>query len=168
MTYWAVARTLGGRETFAAARLSAAGFETFAPNARTDRGPTPLFPGYLFVRIEQRWRAIERTLGVVNVIRFGDTPARCGDSEIAKIQAALDGNGLVVLPPRPDPVRRLGGARVRIVSGPFSGFHAIYAGMTADERERVLINLLGRPTELRLRREQIADAGDLADNRKRQ
>jgi transcriptional antiterminator RfaH len=156
MAYWAVARTLPRRESVAAERLNTAGFETFAPETKTGRGEAPLFPGYLFVRIVARWRAVDRTIGIIGLIKFGEVPAKCPDAEIAKLQGQLDADGLVSLPHRPPkPARPTPGAQVRIAAGPFRGFTAIYAGMTARDRERVLIDLLGRQALVELRTGQI-------------
>ncbi len=133
MAYWAVARTIPHREPVAARRLSAVGFEIFAPKTKAG----PLFPGYLFVRIIEQWQAIDRTHGVLKLVKFGECPARCPDAEIAKLQAQVDpSNGLIRLPARPpDAIRRKIsiGAKVRI-----AGLDAIYIGMTARQREWVL------------------------------
>ena len=140
MPYWAVARTLIHREPVAARRLEAVGFQVFAPS--TDRG-RPLFPGYLFVRIIDQWQAIDRTVGVLKLVRFGETPARCPDAEIDKLLAQVDADGFVRLPARP-PENARGklsiGDKVRI-----AGMNAIVVGMGVRERQRVLIHLLGRP-----------------------
>jgi transcription antitermination factor NusG len=137
MSFWAVARTLVRREAFAVAQLEAGGFEVFAP--KTAAGP--LFPGYVFVRIVERWRAVDRTLGVVNLVKFGESPARCPDDEVAALQSRVDSRGLVRLPSKPPKrSRRLKlGAHVQV--GVLS---AVYAGMSARERELILIDLLGR------------------------
>ena len=57
------------------------------------------------------------------------------------------------LPPRaPQPPRRIlaPGTAVAIADGPFRGFAGLYAGQTRQERELVLINILGasRPVEI--------------------
>jgi transcriptional antiterminator RfaH len=150
MAFWAVARTLVRRETFAAGRLEAGGFEAFAP--LTVSGP--LFPGYLFIHIADHWRAIDRTVGVLSLVKFGESPARCPDAEIAALQGQVDVHtGLIRLPDPPKPAKRKAipiGDKVKIPSGPFRGFTGIYAGQTPRERERILIDLLGRkiPVEL--------------------
>jgi transcription antitermination factor NusG len=68
-----------------------AGFETFTPKLRTRVGArwrtTPLFGGYFFVRVVDRWRILERTIGVLSVVKFGAAPAQCPDQEIAKLIA---------------------------------------------------------------------------------
>ena len=83
----------------------------------------------------------------VKLVKFGECPARCPDAEIAKLQAQVDpSNGLIRLPARPpDAIRRKIsiGAKVRI-----AGLDAIYIGMTARQREWVLVTLLGRQVKV--------------------
>ena len=57
-------------------QLTSAGFEVFAPLAITGREPAALFPGYVFCHVIDHWRVIDRTLGVIGLVRFGDSPAR--------------------------------------------------------------------------------------------
>jgi transcription antitermination factor NusG len=149
MSYWAVARTLTRRESFAGERLETAGFEIFVP--KTIGGP--LFPGYLFVRIHDRWRIVDRTLGVLGLIKFGEAPAKCPDREIALWQSQMDSLGLVRLPePPPPPVLRRGD---QVQVGALAG---VYAGMSARERELVLIHLLGGQMTVELPPGRLAGA----------
>jgi transcriptional antiterminator RfaH len=152
MAYWAVARTIARREGLAAKRLKDAGFEIFAPKTKSGRAIAPLFPGYLFVRIVDRWRIVDRTLGVLTLIKFGDAPAKCPDAEIIALQSRLDAKGFIRLPERPKQLRRKisKGAKVRV-----GVLTAIYAGMTTRDREVVLIELLGRQLTVELRTGQI-------------
>jgi transcriptional antiterminator RfaH len=154
MSYWAVARTMLRREAFAASRLEAAGFEIFAPKIAERDRPAPLFPGYLFVAIVDRWQTIDRTLGVIGLVKAGDHPARCPDAEIAKLRGQVDAAGLIRLRPSLEAFQP--GARLRITGGPLCGVDAIYVGMTARQRELVLINLLGRQTPVELDRGLLA------------
>jgi transcription antitermination factor NusG len=128
---------------------SAGRFETFVPKIRvkveTRRRTTPLFAGYLFVRIIDQWRALERTMGVLNVVKVGVTPSRCPDAEIAKLIDRADPDGVIRLNARPrasSPAARVfaPGAQVSIAGGPLAGFSGLYAGQTARERERILID----------------------------
>jgi transcriptional antiterminator RfaH len=171
MAYWAVARTIAGREDFTAAHIKQAGFELLVPKTKVRINRrwqvVALFPGYLFVHIIDRWRIIERTIGVLHVIKFGDAPAKCPDSEIAKILNQCDASGLVRLPKKPKAAARAKsfkpGARVRIIAGSFCGFEAIYAGMTAREREVVLLDLLGRrQVPIELDADQLAESSEFA------
>jgi transcriptional antiterminator RfaH len=144
--FWGVVRSLPQRERFAAERLVDGGFEVFLPLVQTKRASQPLFAGYLFVLIVDRWRAINSTLGVLYLVRTGDCPARCPDHETDSLKAMIDGHGFVRLPEgRGSPVKpKIAiGAKVRITAGPFSGMSGLYAGMTTKDRERVLLHVLG-------------------------
>jgi transcriptional antiterminator RfaH len=146
MSFWGVVRSLPRREAFAAERLDAGGFEVFLPLVPTKRASVPLFPGYMFVLIVDRWRAISSTIGVLCLVRTGDCPARCPDREIDALKAMIDGHGFVRLPERRgSPVKRkiAIGAEVRITAGPFGGMRGLYDGQSTKERDRILLSLLG-------------------------
>jgi transcriptional antiterminator RfaH len=118
----------------------------FLPLVQTKRAFAPLFSGYFFCRIVDRWRSINTTLGVLCLVRTGDCPARCPDHEVASLKAMIDGHGYVRLPEaRGAPVeRKIGiGAKVKVTAGPFGGMSGLYAGQSTRERELVLLNLLG-------------------------
>jgi transcription antitermination factor NusG len=144
--FWGVVRSLPKREAFAAERLRMdGGFEVFLPLVQTKRASQPLFSGYFFCRIVDRWRSINSTFGVLCLVRIGDCPARCPDREIEALKAMVVG-GFVRLPEAPPPpVRRqiAVGARVRIASGLFGGMSGLSAGQSTRERELVLLNVLG-------------------------
>jgi transcription antitermination factor NusG len=156
MIFWAVAETFIYRESKIANRIADAGFEVFAPKTRlrfkSQSRIVALFPGYVFVRIVDRWRAVAKTAGVRGLVMSGEQPARCPDPEIEKIRAAMR-NGLVQLPkipqrPKPKPFKL--GQNIRIVSGSFTGFDAVYAGMSTRDRQLVLLTMFGRPTRVEL------------------
>ena len=157
MPYWAVVRTAPNHERLVAEGVALAGFETFIPRIRVKVGAkwraTPLFGSYFFVRIVDRWRAIERSMGVAGVVKFGAAPARCPDAEIAMLLAQADPDDVVRLSARlPQPAPRIiaPGAAVGIADGPLAEFNDLYACQTARERELVLINILGaaHPVEI--------------------
>jgi transcriptional antiterminator RfaH len=155
MPFWAVVRSLPKREVFAAERLRTdGGFEVFLPLVQTKRASAPLFSGYFFCRIVDRWRSINSTLGVLCLVRAGDCPARCPDHEVDSLKAMIDGgHGYIKLPDVPaKPIRRpvAIGSKVRIASGPFGGMSWLYAGMSNKDRERVLLHVLGGQREIRI------------------
>ncbi|MFZ0601222.1 MAG: transcription termination/antitermination NusG family protein [Roseiarcus sp.] len=146
MAFWSVVRSLPQRERFAAEQLGLRGYETFLPLVPTKRASAPLFAGYFFIRIIEQWRVVNRTLGVLCLVRVGDCPARCPDNEIERLKALIDGHGFVRLPDRSAaPVKRkiAIGSRVRITGGPFDRMSGLYAGQSTRERELVLLNVLG-------------------------
>jgi transcriptional antiterminator RfaH len=153
MPFWGVVRSLPRREAFAAERCADGGFEVFLPLVQTKRASQPLFSGYFFCRIVDRWRSINTTLGVLCLVRTGDCPAKCPDHEIASLKAMTDAHGYVRLPEAPAAPagRKIAiGAKVRITAGPFGGMSGLYAGQSTRERELVLLNLLGgqRPVSI--------------------
>jgi transcription antitermination factor NusG len=150
--FWGVVRSLPRREMFAAERLRMDhGFEVFLPLVQTKRASAPLFSGYFFVFIREQWRAINSTIGVLCLVRVGDYPARCPDTEIERLKALVDGHGFVRLPDKPSsPARHVfeKGAAVKIVGGPFQGVAALHSGMSAAEKEILLIAMLGAPRRI--------------------
>jgi transcriptional antiterminator RfaH len=170
MSFWAVARIAPNRENFVAERLESRGFEILAPKTRENSSRVVLlFPGYLFIRLNLTWQMVDRTIGVIGLIKCGDAPARCPEREIARIRRQMDPDGMVRLPKPPRRQRRIG-EDVLITGGPFRGRLAIYAGMSPRERETVLLRLLGRQATIELKPGQLdplAGAGDSALSHRR-
>lgn len=97
----------------------------------------PLFPGYLFVNLEQTdpmWAKLRSTRGVLRIVGFANKPAPIGDSVIQHIQ-----NGL-------DSVAQQGGIKpgqaVQLNEGPFEGINAIFQAYDGEARAIVLVNFM--------------------------
>jgi len=151
MSYWSVAQTQIMREKTAADNLKREGFEVYAPRIKLiERGRLrilPLFPGYIFVQIVEFWSPIVTTVGVVRLLRQGEQPAKLKESFVTALQRN-ERDGFVKLP---KPPKRLNvGDSVRVLRGTFAGHVAIYDGMTAKERELVLLEFMGRKVSLEL------------------
>jgi transcriptional antiterminator RfaH len=145
MSYWAVAQTETQREHTVRLLLMRAGFMTYLPRIKHRGRIQPLFPGYLFIRLADRWYSVMWTAGVVRLLMSGDQPAKLPEDVVTQIRKREHG-GFVKLP-----IQRLKkGQKVRIVRGSFEGQIALYEGMSGKDRERVLLNLLGQkvPVEL--------------------
>jgi transcriptional antiterminator RfaH len=80
----------------------------------------------------------------------GIVPARVPDAVVEEIRGRERG-GVIELP------RRLlkPGDRVRLLTGPFQGHLAIYAGMSGSERVAVLLQILGGQQRVTLARRDI-------------
>ncbi len=162
MAFWIVAQTIGGREEFASDRVRDTGFDVLLPKIRVRVGKhtskiVPLFPGYFFAKIEERWRAIEKTMGVLSLIMSGDRPAKCPDVAIDEIVATMDRNGLCKLPKKRKLLtqRYALGQIVRITSGTFRGLNGLYEGQSAHERELILLELFGRSVPIEFDQDQF-------------
>lgn len=97
----------------------------------------PLFPGYLFVYLEQTdpmWAKLRSTRGVIRVVSFSGTPAAISDEVIQHIKNSLD------------EVAQQGGitpgASIQLNEGPFEGIKAIFQSYDGEERAIVLINFM--------------------------
>jgi transcriptional antiterminator RfaH len=142
---WIVVRSHPNRENFAVEHCVKQGYVVFLPRILEFAGhgsqrnaiAKPLFPTYLFVGIEARWRPLLSTFGVRSVILHGDSPAFVRLSIIEELRERQDRDGLITLP------QRKRGDHVEIARGTFAGHAGIYLGMPARDRVRVLLSLLG-------------------------
>jgi transcription antitermination factor NusG len=95
----------------------------------------PLFPGYVFCRLEAERRFPLLTIpGVLHVVDIGKIPVPIDDTEIATIEAAIHSD----LKVEPWPFLEAG-QRVRLGSGPLSGREGFLVNTV--ERPRVVLSL---------------------------
>jgi|SRR6185312_5418459 transcriptional antiterminator RfaH len=149
---WYVVQTQPRAEPKAVVNLARQGFETYMPRflkrrrhaRRIETIEAPLFPRYLFVRVDlasQRWRCIHSTVGVSRLVCNGDEPAAVSDAIVGGLRAREGEDGLVRLAPR----RRFAqGEPVRVIDGALASCLGLYEGMADGDRVAVLLDLLGR------------------------
>jgi transcriptional antiterminator RfaH len=111
----------------------------------------PLFVNYCFILIELGWHAARWSIGVVDLIRSGELPARVPDAVIAEIKQRENSRGYVELPER---ILRLGDA-LRVLAGPLRGLDGLYDGMRGHERCAILLSLFGGSRLVVLPHDQI-------------
>ena len=120
---------------------------TYAVRSRRADGPRtierPLFPGYLFVRLEtpasERVPVLQAP-GVVRLVEFGGRLVPVDDETIASLRIIVSGPQ----EPRPHPLLREG-QTVRVVDGPFAGARGrLSRGRGRRPRLVVTIEILGR------------------------
>lgn len=110
----------------------------------------PLFPGYLFSRLDasqpQTWQAVIWSPGVRRVLGTAEVPVAVPDEVVERIQDHVKELGFV----RPG-VRFSAGSSVRIRGGPLAGLEAIFAGpLSRQGRVRILVQLLGGSRDLEI------------------
>lgn len=147
-TRWFALRVKPRWEKTAARVLQGKGFEEFLPTHKSKRRwsdrikevELPLFPGYLFCRMDPRERLpVLTTPGVLEIVGFGKKPAPVDDHEIAAIQSVVNlGFGVT-----PWPYLRTGN-RVEIVCGPLKGLEGIFLEWKQPQRLVVSVTLLQR------------------------
>jgi transcription antitermination factor NusG len=135
------------------------GFQEFLPFYRcrqrwSDRQQEvdfPLFPGYLFCRMNPQNRLPLLTIpGVVHIVGIGKTPVPVDDGEILAIQAAVQ-SGLTA---EPWPFLQVGD-RVRVETGPLTGLEGIL--VRADKQHRIVLSvtLLRRSVAVTIERDCV-------------
>jgi transcriptional antiterminator RfaH len=163
---WYLARTHANAETKAARNLLRQGFEVYLPlylkrrsHARKiEKVPAPLFPQYLFIRIDmatQRWRSIYSTNGVSQLVSNGANPAPVPIGVINGLKAREDEIGYIKMDPRP--AFSLG-EKLRILAGAFADNLGLFEGLASKDRVAILLNLLGRKVRVSIDAELIAAA----------
>ena len=106
---------------------------------------SPMFPRYLFIQLNtetDNWGPIRSTIGVVSMVRFGQSPVSIPNALIDLLRKREDAQGMHRSPT--EQYRR--GTRVRIVDGGFAGYEGIFVARSGRERVTVLLQVLGRNT----------------------
>jgi transcriptional antiterminator RfaH len=140
------------KEEFAQSQLRLKGLEVFLPklllpnNGRKRKRIVPLFPNYLFTRINVHSAEYGYTIwspGVKRIISFNGTPAPIDGDIIDFLMKQTNNEG--VIPARSN---LKAGQEVRINGGPFDGLVGIVQEPpNARGRVKVLLTLLNRPTK---------------------
>lgn len=151
---WYVIQCKGGESFRAAEHLTNQGYEVFHPvlNAKRKRQgkltlvTEPLFPYYLFIRLDQtisNWRPIRSTRGVLRLLTFGNTPIAVPNALVDTLRA--------------QPHHQEGshsyfcaGEKVTITDGPFKDLEAVFKRCKGEERAIVLLNVLQRPQDVEI------------------
>ena len=161
---WHVVQTQPLQERRAVQHLQRQDYHIFWPSyRRTIRHArrssvtlVPLFPGYLFLRLEashDRWRRINGTRGVVRLLTQGDVPQVLPHGVIEALQAEAGPDGIMNRQ-----VSLHVGETVRILQGPFTDLPGRLERLDAAGRVCVLLDLLGRSVRVDLSRDAVSPA----------
>lgn len=156
---WYALLTCSRHEKVVHLQLERKAFESFLPlyhsvrrwKDRRKELTLPLFPGYVFVRMEfsERLEAL-KTHGVARIVSFGGTPASLPEKEIEAIRHFLEGKV------RLDPHSYLRvGHRARIRGGPFQGLEGILLRKKNSLRFVISLDLILRSVAVEI------DSGEL-------
>jgi len=160
---WFLLQTKPLMEETALGNLESQGYECFLPRLkreRVSRGKVkvtsePLFSRYLFIRLgtsldSVSWAPIRSTVGVSQLVRFGEQAAKASEALIAALRRAEDAAH----------TERLfdSGEQVTIIDGPFRSLNAIYQAHDAQQRAFVLIELLKKTTTLSIEIAHLSSA----------
>lgn len=162
---WYCGQTKSGAEELAKSNLERQGFEVYLPMTPADlrkqratlKELEPLFKTYLFMRLSEQagdWSSIKYTVGVRGLVRFGGYPARVPDGLISELKEMENSRGVHVV----TQFEYQPGDKVVIRSGgSFEYCQAIFQ-RSAGQRVWVLMDILGRETEVKMLRREIEPA----------
>lgn len=164
---WFALRVRSRYEKAVALAIRQKGFEEFLPlyrwrQAWSDRFKwveMPLFPGYVFCRLDPEFRLPLLTIpGVLDFVSFGKTPVPIDDFEIASVQAAVRSE----VPTEPCSFRE-SGQRVRLERGPLAGVEGFLVESAASQaRVVVSLTLLRRSIAVEIENQWIEPVGTAA------
>lgn len=163
---WYVVQTHVNAEAKAARNLARQGFEVYLPRylkrrshaRKVEHVPAPLFPRYLFVRIDiaaQQWRSIHSTFGVSRLVSNGSGPAPVPQQVLSALKGREDDGGYVRLDQQP---KFTLGEKVRVLAGVFADNLGLFDGMADRDRVAILLDLLGRKVRVSIEAGLIAAA----------
>jgi transcription antitermination factor NusG len=149
MTYpWFALQVRSRYENIITAHLSGKGYEWFLPLYKCRRRwsdrfkeiERPLFPGYVFCRLDPLDRLpIHMIPGVILIVGVGKTPVPIDEAEIGAIQSAVKSG----LPSQPWPFMNIG-QRIRIEHGPLCGLDGVLLDFRGHHRLVLSVTLLNR------------------------
>ena len=157
---WFALRVKSRCEKVVAAIARNKGFEEFLPlyqcrqrwSDRLKSVEFPLFPGYVFCRLDPQYRLPLLTIpGVLHFVGIGKVPAPIDDAEIIAIQSAV-ASGLSA---EPWPFLEVG-QRVQLEDGPLAGLEGFLVEVRKRYRVVVSVTLLKRSVAVEIDREWVA------------
>ena len=133
------------------------GYETYLPlvqtshrrNGKNVKRTEAFFPRYLFISLDKEtdnWSPIRSTIGVAGMVRFGGMPAVVPKNMIDNFKNNENEYGLQSF----EKNELQQGDKVEIIDGTFEGHKAIYQKMKSSERVSVLLDIVGKNTQVTL------------------
>ncbi len=163
MKNWYAVHTKPRSETKANYNLMSQNIEVYLPRyfkmrrhaRRVEKVKAPLFPRYLFVKIDifgSNWRAINSTFGVSHIVCHNHGPAPIPEDLIDDIKLHEDSSGVIrldrFLPRSP-------GDQVRILNGSLADQFGVFESECDEDRVVILLNILGRQTRVTTHSENV-------------
>ena len=154
MKNWYLIKTKPQQEAIATQNLANQGFNVFLPKAIIKNKTTPLFPGYLFIQLDdktQNWTPIHSTKGVSNFVRFGLSFAKVSHQiiNIIKTQQQQTIDKIIDLSSHHQ------GDTVEIQTGAFKGQQAIFKNYNSNDRVTILLKLIGQQQTITLHQHDV-------------
>ena len=154
MKNWYLIKTKPRQEKIAKQNLKNQGYEAFCPVSKINNRLVVLFPGYLFVQLNEKtqiFSPIYSTQGVSYFVKFGLNFAKVPTSVIKFIKA----NQHITTKKLINLNKFKPGDKVQISDGVFKNYMAIFKCYKPDERVILLMNLLGNEQSLSIKNASV-------------
>ena len=143
MKHWYLIKTKPRQEKIAIANLENQMYQVYCPFALINNKNQFLFPGYLFIHLDnesQDWSPIRSTKGVLNFIKFGLNFAKIPDRVIELIIQNEKNTAFKIK--NINNFKK--GDKVQITEGIFKNCTAIFQSFKSSDRVILFIKLLGQ------------------------
>ena len=143
------------------------GYDAFTPfqtvirkwRDRTSESLVPAFPGYIFVRLDVRFRLpVLTTPGVRGLVGYGKQPAAICEEEIEALRRVMASK----LPAEASPFPQAGDA-VRLARGPLAGLTGILISQTKLSRVLIRVTLIQQALAVDVESDWIRPAANVTD-----
>jgi transcription antitermination factor NusG len=147
--------------------LGQKGYDAFTPfqtvvrkwRDRTSESLVPAFPGYIFVRLDVRFRLpVLTTPGVRGLVGYGKQPAAICKEEIEAIRCVMKSK----LPAKAFPFLQAGDA-VRLIAGPLAGLTGVLISQTKVNRVLIRVTLIQQALAVDVESEWVRPAANATD-----
>jgi transcriptional antiterminator RfaH len=161
---WFAIHARAGREKSATLSLENAGYECFFPFVKCSGSwsdgmkefDVPLFPGYLFCRMDPHYRLpVLMTPGVIQIVGAGETPIAVKEEEVAALQR-VGKSGIATMP---WPYLQVGQV-VRLDEGPLRGLIGILVKIKSGLKFVLSVSVLQRSAAVEIDRAWISSASE--------
>lgn len=127
-------------------------------NGQTIEIKRPLFPGYAFASVDAAPHT-ESCPYNFRVLQFGGEVAIIQEDAINHLKARTERDGAIRLAREPRTEREFKRKqRLRVTSGPFTGFDCLCDGMDGDARVKILLSIFGAKRQIVLAADSLTAA----------
>ena len=154
MQKWYLIKTKPRQENIAVANLENQNYHVYCPCAKINNKIVVLFPGYLFIYLDEtleNWTPIRSTKGVLNFVRFGLNYAKISNKIIDFIKT----NELNTAIKAKNITDFKFGDSIQITEGVFKNCVAIFKSFKSDERVILLMTIMGQQQTINIKKKSL-------------
>ena len=154
MNKWYLIKTKPRQENIAVANLENQNYHVYCPCAKINNKIVVLFPGYLFIYLDEtleNWTPIRSTKGVLNFVRFGLNYAKISNKIIDFIKT----NELNTAIKAKNITDFKFGDSIQITEGVFKNCVAIFKSFKSDERVILLMTIMGQQQTINIKKKSL-------------